>query len=106
MHLKSQTMNVIGAGEPYTPGVSLGHNGHIAFGFTVFSADQEDLYFYQLEPSEQSSYKYRHYWQPIERISESIPVKGQHDVTVALEFTVHGPEMKKTILCMLFEQRG
>ena len=34
----------IGAGEPALPGVSLGHNGHVAFGFTIFAMDQEDLY--------------------------------------------------------------
>ncbi|NOU49807.1 penicillin acylase family protein [Pseudoalteromonas sp. JBTF-M23] len=91
VHLKSDTMNVIGAGEPYIPGVSLGHNGHIAFGFTVFSADQEDLYFYDINPSDSHSYKYHHYWQPVDTITESIPVKGQADEVVTLEFTVHGP---------------
>ncbi|BBN82238.1 penicillin amidase [Pseudoalteromonas sp. A25] len=91
VHLKSDTMNVIGAGEPYIPGVSLGHNGHIAFGFTVFSADQEDLYFYDVNPSDSQSYKYQHYWQPVDKITESIPVKGQADEEVELEFTVHGP---------------
>ncbi|CAH9067952.1 Penicillin acylase 2 proenzyme [Pseudoalteromonas holothuriae] len=91
VHLKSDTMNVIGAGEPYIPGVSLGHNGHIAFGFTVFSADQEDLYFYDLNPNDKNTYQYRHYWQNIETITEAIPVKGQQDELVTLEFTQHGP---------------
>lgn len=91
VHLKSDTMNVIGAGEPYIPGVSLGHNGRIAFGFTIFSADQEDLYFYDVDPANQQAYKYLHYWQPVDTITESIPVKGQADEIVTLEFTVHGP---------------
>jgi penicillin amidase len=32
------------AGEPFLPGVSLGHNRHVAFGITIFAIDQEDLY--------------------------------------------------------------
>jgi penicillin amidase len=45
-------MDVIGAGEPALPGVSIGHNGKIAFGFTVFSIDQEDLYVYETNPDD------------------------------------------------------
>lgn len=95
VHLKSDTMNVIGAGEPYIPGVSLGHNGNIAFGFTVFSADQEDLYFYDMNPDDTNTYQYLHYWQPLDTITESIPVKGQEDTIVTLEFTQHGPVIYK-----------
>ena len=44
VHLNSPNMSVIGAGEPALPGISIGHNGTIAFGLTIFSVDQEDLY--------------------------------------------------------------
>ena len=44
VHLKAPGLNVIGAGEPMLPGVSLGHQrGHVAFSLTTFPMDQEDL---------------------------------------------------------------
>ena len=43
-------LDVIGAGEPSLPGISIGHNGTIAFGLTLFYIDQEDLYVYELNP--------------------------------------------------------
>ena len=46
-HLVAPGLNVIGAGEPALPGISIGHNDHIAFGLTIFPIDQEDLYVYE-----------------------------------------------------------
>ena len=41
VHLNAPGINVIGAGEPALPGVSIGHNDKIAFGLTIFPIDQE-----------------------------------------------------------------
>jgi len=48
-HLNAPDLNVIGAGEPALPGISIGHNERIAFGLTIFAMDQEDLLFYDRE---------------------------------------------------------
>ncbi|WP_271215044.1 penicillin acylase family protein, partial [Pseudonocardia halophobica] len=50
VHLNTPSFSVIGGGEPALPGVSIGHNGALAFGMTLFSVDQEDLYVYELDP--------------------------------------------------------
>jgi penicillin G amidase len=50
VHLSSPGFDVIGGGEPVIPGISLGHNGQIAFGLTIFPVDQEDLYVYETGP--------------------------------------------------------
>src|SRR5690606_26770745 len=50
-HLSAPGFTAIGAGEPFLPGVSLGHNGTIAFGLTIFAIDQEDLYVYETNPA-------------------------------------------------------
>ena len=47
VHLVAPGLDVIGAGEPALPGISIGHNGTIAFGLTIFAIDQEDLYVYE-----------------------------------------------------------
>ena len=35
-HVSAPGVNIIGAGEPALPGISIGHNGTIAFGVTSF----------------------------------------------------------------------
>ncbi len=63
VHLVAPGWNVIGAGEPALPGVSVGHNEHGAWGFTIFPIDQEDLYVYETDPADPSRYRYRGGWE-------------------------------------------
>ena len=91
VHLSSPGLDLIGAGEPALPGISIGHNGTIAFGLTIFSIDQEDLYIYRTKPDEPDFYEHRGHWLPMEVTSEEIPVRGGDARTVELRFTRHGP---------------
>jgi len=91
IHLSAPGMDVIGAGEPALPGVSIGHNGKIAFGLTVFSIDQEDLYVYETNPDDQSEYRYKGRWEPMEVERQLIPLKDGDPVEAELRFTRHGP---------------
>src|SRR5690606_23133520 len=73
VHLNAPGWNVIGAGEPALPGVSMGHNERIAFGLTIFAfADEEDLYVYDLNPANASQYRYRGGWETMRIIDETI----------------------------------
>ena len=92
-HLVAPGLNVIGAGEPALPGVSIGHNERIAFGLTIFSIDQEDLYVYEVRDGR---YRYRDGWAPFRVVTETIPVRGGDDATVSLAFTQHGPVIHET----------
>jgi penicillin amidase len=90
-HLVGPGLNVIGAGEPALPGISIGHNGRIAFGLTIFSIDQEDLYVYETSSDDRSKYRYGDGHESTTIVSETIPVLGDAGVEVDLEFTRHGP---------------
>ncbi len=90
-HLVAPGLDVIGAGEPALPGISIGHNDRIAFGLTIFAIDQEDLYAYEVRPGAPSEYRYRGRWVPFERVVDQIPVRGEGPRSVTLEFTRHGP---------------
>src|ERR1700683_5383768 len=57
VHLVAPGWDVIGAGEPSLPGVALGHNRQIAWGFTIFGADQQDLYLEELNPGDALEYR-------------------------------------------------
>jgi penicillin G amidase len=91
VHVSGPSFDVIGGGEPALPGISLGHNGQVAFGLTIFPVDQEDLYVYQTDPVTGASYRYGDSWVPMEIVPEVIPVRGAAPVSVELKFTRHGP---------------
>ncbi|WP_350285818.1 penicillin acylase family protein [uncultured Croceitalea sp.] len=90
-HLVAPGWNVIGGGEPEIPGISIGHNEYGSWGLTVFRTDGEDLYVYELNPENPNQYKYKGNWVDMEKISETIKVKGQKDHIAQLYYTVHGP---------------
>jgi penicillin G amidase len=90
-HLSAPGLDVIGAGEPALPGISIGHNGRIAFGLTIFPVDQEDLYVYRTNPANPHEYDYRGRWEPMEHVRETIPVRDGEPVEADLWFTRHGP---------------
>jgi penicillin G amidase len=91
VHLRAPGWNVIGAGEPALPGVSVGHNENGAWGQTTFSADQEDLQIYDTNPRRRNQYKYQGRWEDMRVIRERIPVKGGKSHQATLKFTRHGP---------------
>jgi len=91
VHLVAPGWDVIGAGEPALPGVALGHNQQIAWGFTVFGSDQQDLYLEELNPNDHSQYRTDRGWEPLRVRREVFRIRGNSDVTVDLKFTRHGP---------------
>jgi penicillin amidase len=90
-HLVAPGLDVIGAGEPALPGISIGHNESVAFGLTIFAIDQEDLYVYETRPGSPQEYRYGDGWETMRVVQEAVPVRGAADETVTLRFTRHGP---------------
>jgi penicillin G amidase len=91
VHLVAPGWDVIGAGEPGLPGVAVGHNEHIAWGFTIFGLDQQDLYLAKLNPADPEQYGTEHGWERMQVKTESVGVRGGEAVSAKLKFTRHGP---------------
>ena len=91
VHLVAPGWDVIGAGEPGLPGVALGHNQNIAWGFTIFGLDQQDLYLEELNPANPSQYKTARGWEAMQVRKETFGIRGGKSVEVDLKFTAHGP---------------
>ena len=91
VHLVGPGWNVVGGGEPTIPGVSIGHNGHGAWGLTVFRTDGEDLMVYETNPRDSREYRYRGRWERMSVVVDTIPVRGRDPEIVELEYTRHGP---------------
>ena len=70
------------------PGVVIGHNGRIAWGFTNLSPDVTDLF---LEKVEGDSYLVGDEMVPMDTREETIEVAGDDPVTVTVRSTRHGP---------------
>lgn len=92
VHLHAPGWNVIGSGEPALPGVALGHNERIAWGFTIVGTDQSDLYVEKTDPKDPRRYLTEMGWRDMQLVRETIEVRGQKQaVPVELRFTRHGP---------------
>jgi penicillin amidase len=91
VHLVAPGWNVIGAGEPGLPGVAVGHNDQIGWGFTIFGLDQQDLYLETVNPADPLEYQTPQGWERMTVIRESIAVRGAPAVQAELKFTRHGP---------------
>ncbi|MBZ5593286.1 MAG: penicillin acylase family protein [Acidobacteriia bacterium] len=91
VHLVAPGWNAIGAGEPALPGIALGHNERIGFGFTIVGIDQQDLYVEKLNPADAGEYLYRGAWKKVETERQTVQVKGAPARQIELRFTIHGP---------------
>ena len=70
------------------PGVMIGHNQDIAWGFTNLGPDVSDLY---LERVDGDRYRYDGRWRQLHQHTETIKVDGGDDVTLTVRSTDHGP---------------
>ncbi len=92
VHLTAPGLDLIGAGEPNLPGIAIGHNGHVAFGLTLFlGPDQEDVYVYETRSEDAGAYRFRDEWEPMRVIEETFEIRGAVRLRLPLKFTRHGP---------------
>ena len=70
------------------PGVVIGHNQRVAWGFTNLGPDVSDLY---LERVGGGTYEYKGKREPLQTRTEQIKVAGAKPVTITVRATRHGP---------------
>ncbi|PWT81953.1 MAG: penicillin acylase family protein, partial [Acidobacteria bacterium] len=97
VHLTAPGVRVAGVTAAGLPGVVIGHNDHIAWGFTNVGPDVQDLYLEKFDPNDPKKYSTPSGWQTVTIRHEEIKVrKGIGDNStdiVPLDVTVtrHGP---------------
>ena len=89
--LTSPSGTVIGATLPGTPGVILGRNERIAWGFTNTNPDVQDLYIERIDGRDPNLYETPDGWQRFERVEERIRVRGSADHVMTVRIGRHGP---------------
>jgi len=87
-------LDVSGFSFAGVPGVVIGHNGHIAWGFTNLGPDVTDFY---LERVVGNTYLRDGDWKELTTRQETIRIAGGADQRITVRSTVHGPVMSDVI---------
>ncbi len=79
------------------PGVVVGHNQRIAWGFTNVGPDVIDLYIEKINPDNLNQYEVNGKWVDMKLVEESIKVPGQDEpVKLTVRYTRNGPIVSDT----------
>lgn len=78
------------------PGVIIGHNERIAWGFTNTGPDVQDLYIEKINPENPKQYEVNGQWVEMELVEEIIQVAGEEEVDLTVRYTRHGPIISDT----------
>jgi penicillin amidase len=78
------------------PGVVIGHNNRIAWGFTNVGPDVQDLYLESINPDNPNQYMVNGAWADMELVQERIQVAGGQPVDLTVRYTRHGPIISET----------
>ncbi len=73
------------------PGIVIGHNERIAWGFTNVGPDVMDLYIEKINPDNPNQYEVDGKWVDMQTRIETINVAGDKPVTLTVRSTRHGP---------------
>jgi penicillin amidase len=105
MHLRTPSLDVVGATMPGTPAVILGHNRHVAWGLTTTFADTQDIYLEKVDPRDPAKYLFKDASEPFrvekEILRERLPDGTFREHAFNLRFTRHGPVLNDAIGVML-----
>ena len=92
VHLNGPGWNVIGSGEPALPGVAIGHNERVGWGFTIVQYDAADLFVERTNPEDGDQYLLGDDWLDMQVEREEIRVRGsEQPEQIELRFTRNGP---------------
>jgi len=73
------------------PGVVIGHNANVAWGFTNVGPDVMDLYIEKINPDNPNQYEYNGEWVDMQVIKEKIQIAGGDSQELTVRLTQHGP---------------
>ena len=78
------------------PGVIIGHNDRIAWGFTNVGPDVQDLFIEKINPNNPNQYEVNGQWVDMILVNETIQVAGGDPVPVQIRYTRNGPIISDT----------
>ena len=91
MQIHVPEYNAYGVSFPGIPGIVIGFNEDIAFGFTNSGRDVKDYYRIRFRDGSKEAYWFDGGWREADRRIERIRVNGSPDVLDTVSYTVFGP---------------
>ncbi len=91
MQITTNTMNAYGVSFPGIPGIVIGFNDSIAFGFTNAGRDVRDFYEIQFKDAGKKQYLFNSEWKEAVQRVEEIRIKGKTSLFDTVAYTVFGP---------------
>jgi len=93
IQLKTPAFNAYGVSFPGLPGVVIGFNDSISFGFTNAGRDVKDYYEIQFRDNDKKEYWFDSSWNATTRRVEQIRIKNAKTIEDTVAYTVFGPVM-------------
>lgn len=91
IQIKTPAFNSYGVSFPGLPGVVIGFNDSISFGFTNAGRDVKDYYEIQFRDKDKKEYWFDSAWKPTTRRLEQIRIKDAKTFEDTVAYTVFGP---------------
>ena len=91
VHLSGGGIDAAGVTLPGVPGIVIGNNRDIAWGFTNVMLDDMDFYIERTNPDNPDQYRYKDRWETMRTVKTLIRVKGADPVIKTIRITRHGP---------------
>ncbi len=89
--LEAPDLSLAGATVPGVPFFILGHNGKVAWALTTTHSDTQDLFIEHIDPADPGRYQTPQGPRPFETRTETIKVRGEADIEMAVRAPRHGP---------------
>jgi len=83
------------------PGVIIGHNDRIAWGFTFAEEDVMDLFIEKVNPENLNQYEANGQWVDFETRMETIKVVGADPIEITVRSTRHGPVISEAYALLM-----
>jgi penicillin amidase len=95
--IKTPGQEIAGATAAGVPLVVIGHNDHVAWGFTTTTADVEDLFVEKVDPADPTKYLTPKGSAPFTTRRETILVRGATSAEITVRATRHGPVLSDVL---------
>lgn len=96
-HLSYEGRDMVGATAPGAPGIVIGRNRDVAWGFTTSQVDTDDGYWEETDPDQPNRYRTAEGWAEFETREATIDVRFDAPVTVNLRATRNGPLLPREL---------
>ncbi len=96
--LRYAGVEISGVTLPGVPGIVIGSNRHVAWGFTAINGDFLDLIRLKVNSENPGEYQTPEGWKPFDIVNEKIQVKGGEEIIYPIKLTIWGAVSERQLM--------